>query len=58
MDFASHASSCNWGPWRLDELELCEGDLAIAGVRIDGLQYAAYRRTLSIAENAIGPAIG
>ncbi len=28
MDFASYMSSCNWGPWRLDELELCEGDLS------------------------------
>ena len=26
MDFAAYVSSCNWGPLRLDQLELCEGD--------------------------------
>src|SRR6266436_2119388 len=50
MDFAAYVSSCNWGPLRLDQLELCEGDLAIRGVRIDRLDYAAFRRTLSIVQ--------
>lgn len=50
MDFAAYVSSCNWGPLRLDQLELCEGDLAIKGVRIDRLDYAVFRRTLSIVQ--------
>ncbi len=50
IDFAAYVSSCNWGPLRLDQLELCEGDLAIQGVRIDRLDYAVFRRTLSIVQ--------
>jgi hypothetical protein len=50
MDFASYVSLCKWGPLRLDELELCEGDLAVQGVRIDRLDYAAFRSTLSIVQ--------
>ncbi len=50
MDFAAYVSSCKWGPLRLDQLQLCEGDLAIEGVRIDRLDYAAFRRTLSIVQ--------
>jgi hypothetical protein len=50
MDFAAYVSRCNWGPLRLDNLELCEGDLAIKGVRIDRLDYAVFRRTLSIVQ--------
>ncbi len=50
MDFAAYVSSCKWGPLRLDELELCEGDLAVRGVRIDRLDYAEFRRTLSIVQ--------
>ena len=50
MDFAAYVSSCNWGPLRLDELELCEGDLAIEGVRINRLDYSAFRKTLSIVQ--------
>lgn len=50
MDFAAYVSSCNWGPLRLDQLELCEGDLAVEGVRIDRLDYRVFRRTLSIVQ--------
>ena len=50
MDFAAYVSSCKWGPLRLDQLELCEGDLAVAGVRIDRLDYALFRKTLSIVQ--------
>jgi len=50
MDFAAYVSSCNWGPLRLDQLELCEGDLAFEGERIDRLNYAVFRRTLSIVQ--------
>jgi Domain of unknown function (DUF4272) len=50
MDLAAYVSSCNWGPLRLDQLELCEGDLAVEGVRIDRLDYPVFRRTLSIVQ--------
>ncbi len=50
MDLAAYVESCKWGPLRLDQLELCEGDLAVQGVRIDRLDYAAFRRTLSIVQ--------
>ena len=50
IDFAAYVSSCNWGPLRLDQLELCEGDLAVGGVRLDRLDYAAFRSTLSIVQ--------
>jgi hypothetical protein len=50
IDFAGYVSSCKWGPLRLDELELCEGDLAINGVRIDRLDEATCRTTLSIVQ--------
>jgi hypothetical protein len=50
MDFAAYVSSCNWGPLRLDQLELCDGDLSVQGVRIDRLDHAAFRRTLSIVQ--------
>ena len=50
MDFAAYVSSCKWGPLRLDELELCDHDLAIKGVRIDHLENAAFRKTLSIVQ--------
>ena len=50
MDFAAYVARCNWGPLRLDQLELCEGDLAVKGVRIDRLDYAVFRKTLSIVQ--------
>jgi hypothetical protein len=50
MDFAAYVSSCKWGPLRLDQLELCEGDLAVEGVRIDRLDYGTFRRILSIVQ--------
>ena len=50
IDFAACVASCNWGPLRLDQLELREGDLAVEGVRIDRLDYAAFRGTLSIVQ--------
>lgn len=50
IDFAAYVASCNWGPLRLDQVNLCEGDLAIDGVRIDRLPYAVFRQTLSIVQ--------
>lgn len=50
MDFAAYVSSCKWGPLRVDQLELCEGDLAVDGVRIDRLDHRVFRRTLSIVQ--------
>jgi hypothetical protein len=50
MDFAAYVSSCSWGPLRLDELQLCEGDLAIEEVRLDRIGYLEFRRTLSIVQ--------
>jgi hypothetical protein len=50
MDFADYVSSCKWGPLRLDQLELCEGDLAVDGVPIDRLDYSLFRKTLSIVQ--------
>jgi hypothetical protein len=50
MDLAAYVASCNWGPLRLDQVKLCEDDLAIDGVRIDRLPYADFRQTLSIVQ--------
>lgn len=50
MDLAAYVASCNWGPLRLDQVMLCEDDLAIDGVRIDRLPYAVFRQTLSIVQ--------
>jgi hypothetical protein len=49
-DFVSCVARCNWGPLRLDELELVDNDIAIDGVRIDKLDYNKYRQTLSIVQ--------
>jgi hypothetical protein len=50
MDFSAYVSSCKWGPLRLHKIELCEGDLAIEGVLVDRVEYARFRRTLSIVQ--------
>ena len=48
MDFVAYISACAWGSLQLDRLETLDGDLAIDGVRIDKVEHATYRRTLSI----------
>lgn len=50
MDFADYASSCGWGPLRLDRIDLCEGDLSIQGIRIDRVEEPRLRKTLSIVQ--------
>jgi hypothetical protein len=50
MDFAAYVSSCKWGPLRLDQVELREGDLAVNGTRLDRLEHPVFRRTLSIVQ--------
>lgn len=48
MDFSAYVAGCTWGPLRLDHVEICEGELAIQGTRIDRVDYATFRKTLSI----------
>jgi hypothetical protein len=50
LDFIEYASKCSWGPLRLDTLELQDNDLAIAGVRIDKVEYVRFREALSISQ--------
>lgn len=50
MDFVNYVSACYWGPLRLDHLEILDADLAIDGVRIDKVEYAAFRRLLRITQ--------
>src|SRR5579871_3433374 len=50
MDLAAYVAACDWGPLRLDQVKLCEGDIAIDGVRIDRLPHAVFRQTLSIVQ--------
>jgi hypothetical protein len=50
MDFAHYASTCNWGPLRVVDLEILDGDLAIDGVRLDQVEYRRYRQALSITQ--------
>jgi uncharacterized protein DUF4272 len=50
MDFVKFVSECAWGPLRLDYLETLNRDLAIEGVRLDKVEYAVFRRSLSIAQ--------
>lgn len=50
IDFVEYVSKCNWGPLRLDTLEIFDRDLAINGVRIDKIDYAIFRQSLSIVQ--------
>jgi len=50
IDFPAYVSACNWGPLRLDYLEIVDGDLAFDGVRIDQLADGAVNHALGIAQ--------
>ena len=50
MDFAKYVAECQWGPLRIDQVELCEDDLAVDGVRIDRLPHTTFQNTLSIVQ--------
>jgi hypothetical protein len=50
MDLVAYVSACTWASLCLDHLETLDNDLAIDGVRIDKVENAAYRRTLSITQ--------
>jgi hypothetical protein len=50
MDFVSYVSACEWGPLRLDHVEILDRDLAIDGIRLDKLEYSAFRNALSITQ--------
>jgi Domain of unknown function (DUF4272) len=50
MDFVQFVLDCDWGPLRLDHLEVADRDLAIRGVRIDKVEYNVFHQTLSIAQ--------
>lgn len=50
MDLVAYVSSCEWGPLRLNDIGLCDGDLAVEGVRIDRLEYFEFRRVLSLVQ--------
>lgn len=50
MDFVTYVSKCEWGPLRLDDLEIIDRDLGVEGVRIDRLEYDRFRQLLSIAQ--------
>jgi len=48
--FVKFVLECAWGPLRLDYLETLNRDLAIEGVRLDKVEYAVFRRSLSITQ--------
>ncbi len=50
IDFSSYVESCTWGPLTLAELQLTDGDLSIAGDRLDRVSEPVFRRTLSITQ--------
>jgi len=50
IDFTSYVSDCTWGPLRLDELDIVDGDLAIDGARIDDVEHRRLRHVLSITQ--------
>jgi uncharacterized protein DUF4272 len=50
MDFAEYVARCNWGPLRLDDVPLCDGDLAVDGVRIDRVPDDIFHQTVSIVQ--------
>jgi hypothetical protein len=50
IDFVKFVSECNWGPLRLDGLEIVDRDLAVNGVRVDRLREADFRQKLSITQ--------
>ena len=50
MDFSAYVSSCNWGPLRLDKIELCDNDLSIEGTRLDRLGQAQFRKALGVVQ--------
>ncbi len=50
IDFADYVARCNWGPLRLDEVPLRDGDLAIDGVRIDRVPDDLFHQTVSIVQ--------
>lgn len=50
IDFPEYVARCNWGPLRLDEVPLCDGDLAIDGVRIDRVPDDVFHQTMSIVQ--------
>ncbi len=50
LDFPAFVSACSWGPLTLDELEMVDRDLAIAGTRIDRVETDTLQRTMSIAQ--------
>jgi len=48
IDFPDLVSWFNWGPLRLDDLDLVDGDLAICGRRIDRISFDEFAQTFSI----------
>jgi hypothetical protein len=53
LDFPDVVSIFNWGPLRLNELDLIDGDLAICGRRIDRASDDDRERTRSIAQERL-----
>jgi len=49
MDFIEVVDKCEWGPLRIDQLEIVENDVAIDGVRIDKIDAKKHGELLSIA---------
>lgn len=50
IDLESYVESCTWGPLSLAEIQIVDGDLAIAGGRLDRVAEPIFRKTLSIAQ--------
>jgi hypothetical protein len=50
MDFVSEVDRCEWGPLRIDPLEILNNDIAIDGLRIDKLDPRRHRELMSIAQ--------
>ena len=50
MDFAAYVAKCQCGTLRLDQVKLCQDDLAVDDIRLDRLPQTTFRQTLSIVQ--------
>lgn len=50
INFETYVEACTWGPLSLAEIELVDGDLAIAGARLDRVDESTVRNLISITQ--------
>jgi hypothetical protein len=50
IDLLNYVRNCKWADMRVDELEIVEGDLGIAGISLKKVKYERFREVLSITQ--------